>query len=610
MSHPNAFRYDQMRKFLACLGLALLAGCGGATSPASPASAPTMSRSAASAQLEQLFAEHWDFSMRESPVFATSVGDHRFNDRLGQVTPEAQARRAAANREFLRRIEAIDRDALAREEQISYDIFRLQREDAIASHGFRAYLMPITTFGDFHTSFPQLHERVPLSTPRDYENYIARLRDFRRFSGEHVALMREGRETGRILPRIVLRGIEETIRPHVVTDPTESRLWTPLREFPASVPEADHARLRQDAREAITGSVVPAYRDLLEFITGEYVPGARETIAAADLPDGRAYYEYLVRSYTTLDVTPDEVHETGLAEVRRIRGEMDEVIRGTGFGGSFQDFVHFLRTDPRFYVDTPEQLLKETALVLKRMDGELPRLFGRLPRMPYGLQEIPDYIAPRTTTAYYTRPAGDGTRAGIYWLNTYDLPSRPLYEVEALSLHEAVPGHHLQIALQQELEGLPEFRRFSGFTAFVEGWALYAERLGLETGFYTDPYSNFGRLTYEMWRALRLVVDTGMHYQGWSRQQAIDFMAENSALTLLNITNEVDRYIAWPGQALAYKTGELKIRELRAMAERDLGDRFDVRAFHDVVLGSGAVPLSVLEETVRRWVAEVRGPGH
>lgn len=593
--------------------LALAAACspGAGTPPHLPAPEPVPMGAPAvpAAQLEQLFDEHWDFTMREFPLYATAVGDHRFNDRLGEVTAQAQQRRAARQREFLERLGQIDRTRLSREQQISYDIFRQQLEDALASHGFRAYLMPITNREGFHTSFPQLHERVPLNSVRDYENYIARLRDFRRYAREHMALMREGARAGMILPRVVLQGIEETIRPHVVTDASQSRLWAPFAEFPAGVPPAERGRLQAEGRAAILESVVPAYREFLDFITGEYVPAAREGIAAAELPDGRAYYEHLVRSYTTLDLTPEQVHQTGLAEVRRIRQEMEEILRGTGFRGSFQEFIEFLRTDPRFYVDTPEELLKQTAWVLKRMDGELPRLFGRLPRMPYTIKPVPDYIAPRTTTAYYTRPAGDGTRPGIYWVNTYDLPSRPLYEIEALSLHEAVPGHHLQIALQQELEGLPAFRRFSGFTVFTEGWALYAERLGLETGFYTDPYSNFGRLTYEMWRACRLVVDTGMHYLGWTRQQAIDFMAENTALTRLNITNEVDRYIAWPGQALAYKTGELKIRELRAEAERALGTGFDVRAFHDVVLGSGAVPLTVLEENVRRYIAEARAAG-
>ena len=308
-----------------------------------------------------------------------------------------------------------------------------------------------------------------------------------------------------------------------------------------------------------------------------------------------------------MDITPEEVHQIGLNEVKRIRGEMEAIIQQVGFKGAFKEFIDFLRTDPRFYVTDKEQYLKEISYVLKRMDGELPRLFGRLPRLPYGIREIPAYIAPKTTTAYYQPGAPDGTRAGYYYINTYNLKSRPLYEIEALSFHEAVPGHHLQIALQQELENVPNFRRIAGFTAFVEGWALYAEQLGLEVGFYTDPYSNFGRLTYEMWRALRLVVDTGMHYLGWSRQQAIDFMADNSALTLLNIKNEVDRYISWPGQALAYKMGQLKIRELRALAEKELGDRFDVREFHDIIHRDGAIPLTLLEENVRRWIESKKG---
>ncbi len=595
---------------ISCLSLFvfLFACAPAATTPPGAGGAPTVrAATGPSAQLEQLFAEDWEFRLRESPLFATSVGDPRYNAQLGDVSAAAEERRVAQVRGFLERLQRIDRSALPREEQISYDIYRQLRENELQAFEFRDYLMPITNREGFHTSFPQLPDRQPLTTVQDYENYIARLRAFREYAGQHVELMRTGVRDGFALPRVVLTGVEETIQPHIVTDPTLSLLWKPFAEFPASVPEGERARLAAAGREAIMGSVVPAYQEFLQFMTGEYVPGARETIAARDLPNGPAYYEFLVRSYTTLDVTPEEVHQRGLAEVRRIRAEMDEIMQQAGHRGSFQEFLAFLRGDPRFYVDTPEELLRHTALVLKRMDGELPRLFGRLPRMSYGIREIPAFIAPRTTTAYYSRPSGDGTRSGTYWVNTYDLRSRPLYEVEALSLHEAVPGHHLQIALQQELEGIPSFRRFSGFTAFTEGWALYAERLGLETGFYTDPYSNFGRLTYEMWRACRLVVDTGMHYKGWTRQQAIDFMAENSALSLLNITNEVDRYIAWPGQALAYKTGELKIRELREEAERELGTRFDVRRFHDVVLGSGAVPLTVLEENVRRYIAEARG---
>ncbi len=554
-------------------------------------------------RLNQLFADEWEFRLRENPTFATSLGDTRFNDRLDPVSLADVQRQTEENRRFLARLRAIPRDSLDPGARIDYDIFARQKEETIQEVELGLHLIPITNREGFHTWFPELGENVPLATVRDYENYIARLRAFRPWVADHVNLMREGIRRGMVLPSVSLQGIEGTIQPHIVDDPTKSLLWAPFADFPAAVPQADRERLAAAGRAAIQERVVAGYRDFLQFIQREYVPGARRGIGASELPNGRAIYAQRVRSYTTLDLTPDQVHETGLREVARIRARMDSLMRSTGFTGTFPEFVHFLRTDPRFYVATPQALLERTSLVLKRMDGELPRLFTRLPRMPYGIKEIPAYIAPRTTTAYYSRPSGDGTRAGTYWVNTYDLPSRPTYEIEALSFHEAVPGHHLQIALQQELEGLPRFRRFSSFTAFVEGWALYAEQLGYETGFYQDPYSQFGQLTYEMWRACRLVVDTGMHWKGWTRQQAIDFMAANSALTLLNITNEVDRYIAWPGQALGYKTGQMKISELRAEAQAALGNRFDVRAFHDVVLGSGSVPLTVLERNVRGWIA-------
>jgi uncharacterized protein (DUF885 family) len=568
--------------------------------------APAAAQQSPADRLNALFADHWEWSLRESPLFATAAGDRRYNDRLDRVGLADAERRAGETRAFLERLRAIPRDRLPEAMRVHYDIFDLNLRNAVEASELRLHLIPITNRAGFHTAFPELPDRVPLATAEDYRNYVARLGDFRRFVDDHVEVMREGIRTGMVLPAISLVGIEETLVPHVVDDPERSLLYAPFTRFPAGVSPAAHAELAAAGRAAIEESVVPGFREFLRFVREEYVPAGRETIGASELPNGRDLYAQRVRFFTTLPLTPDEVHQTGLAEVARIRGEMEEIIRSVGFQGSFADFLHFLRTDPRFYVDTPEELMQRTALVLKRMDGELPRLFGRLPRMPYGLKEIPDFIAPRTTTAYYTRPAGDGSRAGIYWLNTYDLPSRPTYEIEALSLHEAVPGHHLQIALQQELEDMPNFRRFGGATVFIEGWALYAERLGKEVGFYIDPYSDFGRLVYEMWRATRLVVDTGIHWKGWTRQQAIDYMAANTALTLLNITNEVDRYISWPGQALAYKPGEMKISQLRAEAERALGDRFDVRAFHDVVLGSGAVPLTVLEDNVRRWVAEQR----
>ncbi|HYW08915.1 MAG TPA: DUF885 domain-containing protein, partial [Longimicrobium sp.] len=501
------------------------------------------------------------------------------------------------------RLRAIPRDSLNGRDRRNYDIFLRSASEAIEDAGFDAHLIPITNREGFHTFFPELPSRVPLATVRDYQDYIARLRGFRAYAGQHIELMREGIRVGMVLPRISVDSVPGTLTPHIVDDPAKSLLHRPFERFPESVPDSARARLAAAGRDAIAASVVPGYRDFLQFMQREYIPAARSSIGASALPNGRAYYRARVRAYTTLDLTPEQVHRTGLAEVARIRAAMDSVIRATGFGGDFAAFVGFLRSEPRFYAASPEQLMERTSLVLKRMDGELPRLFGRLPRLPYGIKPIPDFIAPRTTTAYYSSGAPDGSRAGTYFVNTFDLRSRPLYEVESLSLHEAVPGHHLQIALAQEQQGVPNFRRVLGITAFVEGWALYAESLGSEVGFYTDPYSYFGHLTYDAWRACRLVVDTGIHELGWTRQRAIDYMAANTGLSLRNIENEVDRYIAWPGQALAYKTGQLKIRELRTEAERALGPRFDVRAFHDVVLGSGAVPLDVLDANVREWIA-------
>jgi uncharacterized protein (DUF885 family) len=414
--------------------------------------------------------------------------------------------------------------------------------------------------------------------------------------------MRQGLESGMVLPADVMHGYDTPLKAHLVDDPTKSVLYKPFLNFPPTVPESERPRLASEGRAAIVEFVVPGYREFLAFLTDQYVPKCREHVGAWSLPRGRELYRHRVTMFTTLDISPREVHETGLAEVARIEAEMQGVMRKVAFQGDFPQFLHFLRTDPQFYASTPEQLMRETAFVLKRIDGELPKLFKTLPRTPYGTREVPAYIAPGTTTAYYQPPAGDGSRAGFYYVNTYNLPSRPLYEIEALSLHEAVPGHHLQIARAQEIEGLPKFRRFAGITAFVEGWGLYSERLGLEVGFYQDPYSDFGRLSYEMWRACRLVVDTGMHELGWTRKQAIEFMEAHTALSRHNIEAEVDRYISWPGQAVAYKLGELKIRELRAKAEQELGAKFDVREFHDVVLGSGAVPLDVLQQNVEAWI--------
>ena len=554
------------------------------------------------ASLVTLFSDHWDAYMHWDPVFATMCGDHRFDDQLPGADESHYTDWLDQLRKFRKRLDKIDPSKLEPANRLNYNYFALMLDSEITSLELRTYHLSISKAGGFHTYFPDLYQLTSFENSSDYENYLARLEKMRKYFDESIDLMRLGLRTGFIPARVTLEGVDKSIRTQIVEDPNQSAFFEPFKKFPASIGGVEQERLIDAAHAAIAGSVIPAYEALLKFIDAEYYPASRSSIAAADLPSGREYYRQRIRFFTTLDLSPEEIHETGQNEVRRIRAEMEDVIRQTGFSGNFKAFIEFLRTDPRFYVDTPEALLKETGYLMKRIDGELPRLFKTLPRLSYGIRAIPDFSAPGSTTAYYMPGTGDGTKAGMYYVNTYDLKSRPLYEMEALSLHEAVPGHHLQIALQQELTDLPDFRRFYPFTSYVEGWALYAERLGLEMGFYTDPYSNFGRLSYEMWRACRLVVDTGMHALGWTRQQAIDFMASNTSSTLLNIQNEVDRYIAWPGQALAYKIGELKIRELRARAEKELGTKFNIREFHDVILLGGSLPLKVLEERVDAWM--------
>ncbi len=556
----------------------------------------------ARAAFSQLLDEAWEFELREDPLLATQSGDHRYNDLLPHMSLADVARRQQVRQGFLDRLAEIDRDQLSPSEQVDYAIFARKLTDAKQEFRFQSHLTPVSNRSGLHTRFPDLPKRVPLKTTDDYENYIARLGGFTAYVAGHIELMRSGLRNDVTQPAVIFDSFRGPLEAQVVDDPTASVLYEPLKALPSTVPEADHDRLRAGAREAIATSVVPGFRRLLQFMEQEYVPHCRGSIGASGLPEGREFYRYRTRHFTTLDISPEEVHQIGLREVARIRGEMEEIIRAVGFAGDFAAFTEKLRTDPQFYAQTEEEFLQHVALILKRMDGRLPELFGLLPRTPYGLKPIPDYIAPQATAAYYMPPTGDGTKAGIYYLNTYDLPSRPLYTAEALALHEAVPGHHLQSTLQQEIENLHGYRKQHWITAFGEGWALYAERLGLEVGFYEDPYSDFGRLTMEIWRACRLVVDTGLHYFGWTRAQAIEYLHENSAMSLLNIRSEVDRYIGWPGQALAYKMGELKIRDLRAEAEGQLAERFDVRSFHDVVLGSGCVPLDVLQENVQAWI--------
>jgi uncharacterized protein (DUF885 family) len=558
------------------------------------------------AKLHDLFHRDWEARLREDPLFATSVGRHEYDDRLPDLSFAELQRQAEETRGFLAELDKIDRAQLPAEEVVNADIFRSQLENRLADFTLGIYQMPFNADSGFHSEFAQLGEEVPLANAHDYENYIARLRAWPRMVAQEIELMRMGIQRGFTVPRAVLDGYETTISTHVVDDPAKSVFWPPFERFPATMPDADRARLRQAGRDAVLHGAVAGYRDFLDFYRKEYLPHARTTIGASELPNGRDFYQQQIRRFTTLDLTPEQIHQIGLAEVDRIQKEMGDVIRQTGFQGDFPAFLKHLRSDPKFYPKSGDELMKDASYIAKQIDGKLPAMFGKLPRLPYTVQPVPAAIAPKYTAGrYYEAPAGS-TQPGTYWVNLYKPETRALYNLTALTLHEAVPGHHLQIALSRELENLPDFRRYSYISAFGEGWGLYSEWLGLEMGMYTDPYSNFGRLTYEMWRACRLVVDTGLHSQGWKRQQAIDYLASHTALPMHEVETETDRYISWPGQALAYKLGELKIKELRKRAEQALGERFDVRAFHDVVLGSGSVPLKVLEDNVDRWIAATR----
>jgi uncharacterized protein (DUF885 family) len=558
------------------------------------------------AKLHALFDREWEYRLKEDPILATSVGRHEYDDRLPSMAPADLERRAAADKAFLGELAAIGRAHLPSEEQVSYDMFKRQLENRVANFELGDDQMPFNADSGFHTGFSRLPEEVPLATVEDYENYIRRLQAWPRHVGEQIELMRTGLKRGMTVPRATLTGYDATISAHVVDDPVKSVFWAPFEKLPPGVPENERERLRREGRSAVMEGAVAGYRQFLDFFRREYLPNARQTLGASELPNGRAYYAQRIRQFTTLDLAPEEIHKIGLAEVERISGEMNAVIRQVSFEGDFAAFLTFLRTDPRFYVKTPEELLQRAAWIAKRIDGKLPALFRTLPRLPYTVLPVPPDIAPKYTAGRYVEAPQGSTQPGIYWVNTYKLEARPLYNLEALTLHEAVPGHHLQVARSRELGDLPSFRRFSYISAFGEGWGLYSEWLGLEAGLYTDPYSNFGRLTYEMWRACRLVVDTGIHAMGWTRQQAIDYLASRTALPLHEVETEVDRYISWPAQALSYKLGELKIKELRKRAEQALGAGFDVREFHDVVLGSGSVPLGVLEANIDRWIGAER----
>jgi uncharacterized protein (DUF885 family) len=587
--------------------LALVAGC--SPPPPEPVAATgDREPSPSAAALHTLFADEWSARLARDPLFASEMGVDTYNDALPVVTPGTYRHQLDEDRAFLERLDAIDRSQLSDEDQLNYDLFRFVVLSRTTLAEYRPYRIPILSDGGFHIGIQRMFEAMPFADVADYEDYLSRLRAIGAYFDQNIANMREGLETGVTQPKLILDGIEPSIAGPIVSDAEQSVFFEPFTTIPEHLDAAERERLQAAGRQAIETVVVPSYRRFLTFFNEEYRPGARDELGRVTYPNGEAWYADLVKYYTTLDdATPESIHALGLSEVARIRTEMEEIVRQVEFDGGFAAFIEFLRTDERFYAATPEDLLREASFIAKKIDGQMPAFFRTLPRLPYGIMPVPADIAPNYTTGrYWGAPIG-GRRGGYYLVNTYALDKRPLYALPALTAHEAVPGHHQQGALRQELTGIPEFRRAFYPHAFGEGWGLYAEKLGIDFGIYRTPYDHFGRLSYEMWRACRLVIDTGLHAKGWSREEARRYLAENTALSLHNVQTEVDRYIAWPGQALAYKMGELKILELKARAKRELGANFDVRAFHDVVLLDGGVTLDVLERQVENYIHETRG---
>ena len=555
------------------------------------------------AKLRRLLDSEWERYLEENPVTASMMGDRRHATQWASETEEAYEESHKADRVALTQLLKLNFDDLTDADRINYRLFQRQLEAQIREHQYKLFLIPLNQRGGIQDR-NDLARSMPFDTVRDYEDWIARLKSLPAQIDLTTALMRKGIATGMMHPRVIMKRIPEQIRKQIVDDPAQSLYYDAFRNFGIEISDDDRRRLRTEARDVIAGDIIPAYREFLNFFEDQYIPASFEQVGCWQRPRGKQMYADLARKFTTTDLSPDDIHQIGQREVARIRKEMDAIQKQVGFEGNFQDFLTHLRTDSKYYYKSPDDLLKAYRDCCKRIDPELPKIFYRLPKLPYEIVPIPGQMAPDTTTAYYQRPSPDGVRPGRYYVNLYRPETRPIFEIEALSLHEAVPGHHFQIALAIELDDVPEFRRFGGYTAFIEGWGLYSEKLGEELGLYKDPYSKFGQLTYEMWRAVRLVVDTGMHHLRWTRQEAIDFFKANTSKSILDIENEVDRYIAWPGQALAYKIGELKIRELRARSEERLGDEFDVRDFHSVVLKNGAVPLDVLEEQVDSWLKD------
>nr|WP_244672252.1 DUF885 family protein [Xanthomonas sp. D-36-1] len=561
-----------------------------------PAPATLTAEAPADARFRAIYEKEWAWRQAETGQADEDSDTTGDNTHLPDVSATAQQARLAVWDGVLKQLEGIDHKQLSPANQINFAIYRPQVENLAAEVRLRAYEMPFNSDSSFWSNLGFMAQR-PMKTAAEYRAYIARLNDVPRYFEQQTVNMRAGLARGFSVPRAVLDGRDVSIATVAdVKDPTESTFYAPFKQLPAQIPAAEQAQLREQAEAALRTAVLPAYSKLLTFFRNDYMPKARTTLAAEALPDGKAFYRQQIREYTTLELTPEQIHRIGLDEVARIQTQMNAIIKQVGFKGSFAQFLTFLRTDPQFYAKTPQELLDRAAWISKRVDGQVGKFIGTLPRGRFTIKPVPDDIAP-----FWTAGRGGAT---TYWVNTYNLPSRPLYNLPALTLHESSPGHSLQGSLALEQGEQPAFRRENYISAYGEGWALYTEKLGQEMGIYETPYEEFGRLTYEMWRACRLVIDTGVHHDGWSREQALAYLRDRAALSEHEVTTEVDRYISWPGQALSYKLGEITIVKLRAEAEKELGDRFDIKAFHDVVLRQGSVTLPVLEQQVRAFIAE------
>jgi uncharacterized protein (DUF885 family) len=563
----------------------------------------TVSASEKGDEFRAIYQKEWAFRLKEFPMLAGQADESDHASRLTHVSATDQQRRNQYWLGIHEELKEISCQQLAADECVNYRLFSKQIDDFLAGFETKSYLIPFNSDWGFYMAWGMLPDQTEFEKPQDYKNYLARLQQIGVVMDEYIELMRTGVEVGFTQPRVILAGRDEPIKAQLVESAKESPFYAPFESLSESMSSGDRVEILSAAEQVIDNDVIPAYQRLFDFFHQEYMPGARETLGAHQLPGGERFYQAQIMKYATVDMTPQEIHDLGLSEVTRIRSEMDAIIEEVNFDGDFAAFLEFLRTDPQFYAKTPKELLAFASYYAKKVDGRMPSMFGHLPRQPYGVAPVPAELAPFYTGGRYSGAPLEARRGGYYWVNTYALESRTLYTIPALTLHEGAPGHHTQLALAAELDGQPDFRRNDYISAYGEGWGLYAEKLGVEMDIYETPYEHFGRLTYEMWRACRLVIDTGVHAMGWTREQALDYLASNTALSIHEITTEIDRYISWPGQALSYKLGEYTIWQLRREAEETLGENFDIREFHDFVLGLGSVTLEILKDEVHGWIA-------